>query len=380
MGALHRVYFVPGMFGFAQLAGYDYFTHLRVGLEQRFAKAGVRVSIEDVPSPPTSSLRHRSRILARTISDTCGDSDGPIHIVGHSTGGLDMRLVLSPSTKLGIDRDALRWVPRTRTAISMSTPHYGTPLAGYFATVSGTRVLYALSLLTVVSLSVGEPSLAVFSRLLAGLGSIDSLLGSDLRLVSRVTDGLLRFVDRDGRGEILGFLAKVRTDQGAIIQIMPEAMDLFNAAAEDHPEVRYGSVATAAPPPRTMRFVRRMTSPYAAFTGAIYSTVYQFASQRPRRYEYAYPNPAQQELFEHGISFGVTDANNDGIVPTLSMLWGELLWAGEADHLDVLGHFHDDVRPSTHRDWLTSGALFDRQRFASLLDAIADFQLRDASP
>jgi hypothetical protein len=71
----------------------------------------------------------------------------------------------------------------------------------------------------------------------------------------------------------------------------------------------------------------------------------------------------------------VDDTANDGIVPTLSMLWGKLLFAAEADHLDVLGHFPDDVRPARHVDWLMSGSQFTRRRFDELMDAIAAFQL-----
>ena len=55
--AVHHVYFVPGMFGFGHLAGYDYFKHLRAGLEQRFAAAGIPARFEDVPAPPTSSAQ-----------------------------------------------------------------------------------------------------------------------------------------------------------------------------------------------------------------------------------------------------------------------------------------------------------------------------------
>jgi hypothetical protein len=363
------------MFGFAQLAGYDYFTHLRVGLEQRFSAAGLPVMFEDVPAPPTSSLRYRSRILASTIAKSAGNDDGPIHLVGHSTGGLDVRLVLSPNVNLGLPAELMAFRSRVRSAIAINTPHYGTPLAGYFATVSGTRFLYALSLLTVVSLSVGEPSLAIFSRLVAGVGNIDSIFGGDLKLISRITDSVLRFVDREGREEIHEFLSKIRVDQGAIIQIMPEAMDLFNAATENAPDVRYASVVSAAPPPRALRIARRIRSPYAALTAALYSTLYQFTSQCPKVYPYARPTPRQSELIRAGIDHPVTEASNDGIVPTLSMLWGDLLWAGEADHLDVLGHFHDEIRPTAHTDWVTSGSRFTRQRFGAMLDAISRFQL-----
>jgi hypothetical protein len=232
-------------------------------------------------------------------------------------------------------------------------------------------------LFTVLSWTLGEPSLAIFSRLLGGIGGIDAIFGGDLKLFSRLTDGVLRFIDKDGREEISEFLGKIRTDQGAIVQIMPEAMDLFNAATENRPGVRYGSIVSAAPPPRSLRIARRIRSPYAAVTAAMFSTLYQFAGQRPRVYPYAKPSSRELELLRTGIDHDLGDSTSDGIVPTLSMLWGELLWAGEADHLDVLGHFHDEREKSDHTDWITSGSRFTNQRFGALLDAIVEFQLRD---
>ena len=376
MSERHHVYFVPGLFGFGRLAGYDYFTHMRRGLEARYRDAGASVTFEDVPSPPTSSLRERARVLATTVSRTVSQQ-GVIHLIGHSTGGLDSRLVVAPNTNLHLHSELMAWTPRVRSVVTLNTPHYGTPLASYFATVSGTRVLYAISLLTVISLKLGEPSLAIFSRMLAGIGGIDSLLGGDLKLFRSLTGMLLRFIDKDGRGEITDFLSKVRTDQGAVIQTTPEAMDLFNAVADDNKDVRYGCIATAGPRPRTMRFAWRIRSPYAAFTAALYTTWYQFAGQRHKQYYYAQPTEREQLALQVGIGHEVTDTDSDGIVPTLSMLWGKLLWAGEADHLDVLGHFYDRLRPTDHTDWLTSGAGFDRRGFSEVLDRIATFQLSD---
>jgi hypothetical protein len=81
---------------------------VRAGLEQRFAHAGIQALFEDVPAPPTSSLRYRSRILAATVAKSAG-SAGPIHLIGHSTGGLDGRLVLSPKVNLGVTPEQLAW-------------------------------------------------------------------------------------------------------------------------------------------------------------------------------------------------------------------------------------------------------------------------------
>src|SRR5512142_1611423 len=109
---LHHIYLIPGMFGFGRLAGVDYFDHVRVALAERFAAAGERVVVEVSPSPPTSSLRHRARILAKTVLHTLRDEAGPIHLVGHSTGGLDSRLLLSPTSRLGIEQHLLGWTAR----------------------------------------------------------------------------------------------------------------------------------------------------------------------------------------------------------------------------------------------------------------------------
>jgi hypothetical protein len=163
---------------------------------------------------------------------------------------------------------------------------------------------------------------------------------------------------------------------------MPEAVDLFNASTEGDPDLRFGCIASAAPPPRSMRLAGRIRSPYAAFTAAIYATLYQFASKVPDVYPYARPSERELSLLRTGIDHEIVDSTNDGIVPTLSMLYGNLIWAGEADHLDVLGHFADDSDEEEresgavrHRDWITSGARFSRKRFNALLDALATFQL-----
>lgn len=194
-------------------------------------------------------------------------------------------------------------------------------------------------------------------------------------MVNRATELLLRFVDERGRADVREMLHKIRIDQGGVIQITPEAMDLFNAAAEDAPHVRYASTVSAGPAPAPARLGRKIRSPYAAMTAAMYATLWGITSRHPQRYPYARLTRPTQERIEAALGHPVDDTTNDGVVPTLSMVWGRILWAGEGDHLDLLGHFQDDVTPRRHIDWLTSGSRFTRARFESLLDAVASFLL-----
>src|SRR5512138_1612332 len=122
------------MFGFGQLATYDYFAHVERALVRRFADRGIDLVTYVVDVAPTASIRRRAVRLAELVARTA-DDDGPIHLLGHSTGGLDARLVASPSVHLPTSADNLGWLDRLRSLTTLSTPHYGTPLASFFATV-----------------------------------------------------------------------------------------------------------------------------------------------------------------------------------------------------------------------------------------------------
>src|SRR5512139_225610 len=85
-GRRHHVYLVPGFLGFASLGRISYFGHVRRLLAERFAELGVDARIHVVHTHPTTSMPTRASRLAETIAATAGDNDGPIHLIGHSSG------------------------------------------------------------------------------------------------------------------------------------------------------------------------------------------------------------------------------------------------------------------------------------------------------
>ena len=257
----HHVYLAPGMFGFGRLASYDYFVHLRRAIESRFAAAGIDVAVHTVEVPPTASIRRRSARLVDLVSRTAGTDGSPVHLLGHSTGGLDARLVASPTVHLPISRGALDWLPRLATVTTLSTPHYGTPLASFFATVSGQRMLHALSALTFIALSVGRPPLAAVSALVGLVGQLDGALGIELGVLDRSTNAILSVLEPARSDEVRAYLEAIKEDQGAVIQLSPEAMDLFQAGIEDRPGVRYQSTAAMAPVPSVGGIAKQLLHP-----------------------------------------------------------------------------------------------------------------------
>jgi hypothetical protein len=368
------------MFGFGRLASYDYFGHVERALSKRVHDAGAEVRTYVLDSSPTASIRRRAVRLAETIASTCdlpNVDGGPIHLVGHSTGGLDARLVVAPGVSLAASAPNLEWRSRLASVTTINAPHFGTPLAAFFTTVSGQRVLRTLSALTVIALSVGAPPLSVVSALVAAFGRVDRALGLEIGVLDRATEALLQRLDDVRSREVRSYIDAMKDDNGAMVQLMPEAMDLFEAGIQDPPDVVCQSTASMAPPPSPQTVLRAVVRPQNALSEAMFAILHGITSRDDASYPCAPPAMAAEN---EKVLLSAFDAipgsrSSDGVVPIRSQVWGKLVWAGHGDHLDVLGHFHDaglrgDENPP-HVDWLMSGSSFDTARFASLMDAIA---------
>ena len=283
-----HVYLSPGMFGFRRLGSYDYFAHMEAGFRRRFRDAGRQIEVHVVDAHPTASIRRRAAKLWAKIDDSA-QTEGPIHLVGHSTGGLDARLVASPSVNLHGVNQSSPWVDRICSVTSMNAPHYGTPLASFFATVSGQRLLYAVSALGIAALKLGAPPLAVSSTLVAAFGSIDRALGVQLRLIDNLTERVVRVLDNASSQDLTDYLRLLRDDQAAMIQLSPESMDLFQAGVENRPDVLYQCTVSYAPTPGVSHWVRSMLAPWENMSAPVFTTLHRLTSLEGDRYPCAPP-------------------------------------------------------------------------------------------
>ena len=165
-------------------------------------------------------------------------------------------------------------------------------------------------------------------------------------------------------------LGDVGDDQRLIEQLTPVSIELFNAGATDRARMRYGCVVTRGPRPRKRDLVRPGRDLYAWLSRALYFTMHRLTVQSGK--EPSSPlEPRQVQGLVHGFGHVPSPADNDGIVPTLSQVHGEIVAATDADHLDVMGYFRDDDGPGV--DWLASGSSFDRRAFERLWQRVGEF-------
>lgn len=379
------VYLSPGFFGFARIASLNYFEHLERAIAARLRGLGFEVEVFICDVHPTASIRRRAGRLAQMIHATSSAADS-VHIVGHSTGGLDARMVASPTVHLpDVSRETMRWVDKLRSITTINSPHYGTPLAAFFATVSGQRLLYAVSAITFTALKLGAPPLAAASALVAAFGRVGA--GAfEVELVERTTDAVVKVLDEASSRDLRAFLRLLREDQGAVVQLMPEAMDLFQAGVEDREGLRYQSVASYSPRNGVTDWAAALGSPWSIVSAGIFSMLYNITARQDPRYPCSSHDDSGPRKLRAMLGEVPPVTANDGVVPLYSQIWGDLIWVGKADHLDIVGHFpgprglgrgrgsaHDlPGGEPPHNDWLTSGSGFNRVRFDTIIDRVVD--------
>ena len=368
MPRTHHVYLVPGFFGFANLGEVVYFHHVRDVLHAALAERGLDVAFWQVESSPTASISRRAAMLLETIAATSGPDD-PIHLIAHSSGGLDARLLLTPGATLPANHPVEPIAARVRSLVTVATPHRGTPAAGFFTSVLGQKVLEVLSLGTVYALRFGRVPMGVLLKLGALSARIDNHLGLDHNVLDQLYGQLLADFTPERRDAIARFFQEVRSDQSLLAQITPEAMDLFNASTGQRAGVACGSVVTWAREPGVGTTLAAGLDPYAQATHALYSVMHRLSSRM---------GAVELEPEQAGALVGAYGelppaAASDGMVPTRSQVFGEVIHAARADHLDVIGHYHDPAAVPPHFDWLSSGSRFNRTRFFGLWSDVARF-------
>jgi hypothetical protein len=345
----------------------SYFERVGQSLGRALRRRGVEARIVRCRTQPTASIPRRADELRQQVIRRGGLAATELHFVGHSTGGLDVRMLLTPGVKISAGDSEQRIGGLTKTAISVATPHHGTPLANHFVSVQGQTLLLVLSALA--TSSQGRGTILAAAKALALVARLDDWLGRSEGPLDRIADGLLRKIRFDRRDPVWQYLGEIERDQGAVLQLTPEGIELFDAAVADRTGIDYGCVVAGVPKPREQLQARQLLDPEYVALRALFRLLHALTSRPHPRYPYPEPTPAARRALEHALGFKLTPGVNDGIVPTLSQLHGRVLHVARADHLDVVGHY--TLAGGRTADWLPSGAGFTPEAFEATWDAVA---------
>lgn len=365
----HHVVLVPGFFGFESLGNLRYFAGVADTLTTSLRSRGIDAEIHELSTLPTASIRHRAATVLDYVGTIVDADPDPVHLIGHSTGGLDVRLCLAPTASLPSARSQLDVFERVQSVVTVSTPHLGTPLASFFAGTAGRPLLRIFALAMASLLENGHVPLRAALRLGRALTHVDDLLGLRNTTIDDVYRNLLADFGEERRDEVVAMLEQVASDQSLVFQLTPAAIDLLNSATGDPEGVRYGSVMTQARSPGLGSVRRIGRDIYAQGLHALFAALYKITGRVGRLPELL---PSHRDALIRVYGELPPDHANDGIVPTLSQPWGEVIAGVRGDHLDVVGHFRGE-RVGASSDWLPSASGFGDNEFEHVWDAVAEF-------
>lgn len=112
---MHPIVLAHGFFGFAEMAGIEYFRIVKDYLMNK--SPGLNVIVTEVA--PNDLVHDRAEQLWEQV-ERVGER---VHIIGHSMGGLDSRYMISP--------DGLNKSDKVLSLTTISSPHHGSPVADF---------------------------------------------------------------------------------------------------------------------------------------------------------------------------------------------------------------------------------------------------------
>lgn len=347
------ILFVPGFFGFGTFGHPDrplveYFAHVEDALLRALPRP-LRFAVHE--PPPAASLADRAKSLHRKATEILQAGATRLHLVGHSSGGVDARLLANAHAGALPPRADL--LARIGSVTTISAPFHGTPLARR----AGRGTWMAAPALWFGSILASRGRL----RIAGQLGTLWTLVKRITLQQPTPTEALiaqLADVDAATAHEIRRFLEDVARDHRLVDDLTPEAMGELNRSLAGGDRVFIRSFVSIAP--------RAGLSPLAFGTAPIHRMLYDAAwaltASGPRNGECV---PAGPWIGSARLSLSRT--SNDGIVPAWSQtLEGHADGLVLGDHLDVIGHFE-----SAGATFLRSGSKFDEGRFRALWSAVA---------
>lgn len=387
--ARHHVLLVPGFGGFDLLGPLHYYQgvveYLRSGGE-----GGPTLSVHFFPNLPTASVPTRAAMLARWIGKrvhrgTIRVEEDPaasdrLHLVGHSTGGLDIRCLVSMLHRGRVAdlfdfsaaprRDALsrELLGAIETAQFLSTPHRGSTLArraretlplprwlasGLFGAVRhlGPAGARASGVALGAAHGAGGPKDWVAAAADALSACHAGGRSTEAAAARRTYYDILHWLDemRSEAGVLTSLTLAAEVPWGEAVRAPSPAEEL--GWYDDDRGIRARSIVTFAPVRRGDR-----ASLYALLDRAL----------RPAPSSASGPTSTLRLLLEPSARVTLGENDHDGIVGSLSMIWPDegrsVALCG--DHADVLGHY--ETSGPRGYDLLPSGAAFATSHFQGL--------------
>ena len=319
---------VPGFLGFTRFGGFYYFADRLIGVLRGLLEEPLEYPVPVVPvtTLPTDSLGNRQAALLQNLASVCEKLSGVerLHLIGHSTGGVDAQLLACTKCFDGHawDKKANAVRKKIASVVTISAPHHGTGLAE-------SRLA-----------RWGENPLLHPSALIAEAQTILNLLSLIPRDLAAVAG-----VGVAAPNDVLRFMWQVAMNRDLIEDLKPERMGAVRARLSQDPEIELTCFVTGTVPrddesrPSDPFFLDmcRMTEgtepPSPAVVGCerLLRTLVR----------------AQPELVIRSEASAVplvSTALNDGVVNTVRQLVHpdrpeEVGGLVVGDHADVLGHY-----------------------------------------